>query len=112
MVKITGMLKYSDNGEYEVVCNGKTFNFSKLLDSIHRTKSNYINLRITDGNDIVFYKDGHLYKAKDRYGMYSYYILGNNLEDKLFNNTDNTLEFTIHAWMVGEDGSYEKLITE
>lgn len=102
---INGILKYNDDGQYEIHNSNRCFNLSQLLDKIYYSDtSNYINLCIMDGCKVLFNEDGNLYKNKDSDGIYSYFILGNNLEKTLFDNTDKKLEFTLYAETIGEKG--------
>lgn len=99
---IVGKLKYNDDGYYEIHNERGKFNFSKLLDKVYYSpKSYYINLCIMEGCKIIFNEDGGLYKRIDNDGINSYYILGDNLEEKLFNNTEKNLYFIIDTEAVG-----------
>ena len=99
---IKGTLKYNDNGHYEIHTSKEKFNLSKLLDKIYYSpKSHYINLCIMKGCKVIFNEEGGLYKRIDSDGIISYHILGNNLEKKLFDNTENNLEFTLYVETMG-----------
>ncbi len=98
MFTMNGKLKYNDLGEYELCSEDRVYNISKFLNDVYYSKPPYhIDVCILDGCKIIFNEDGVLYKRKDKHGLYTYCVLGLDLEDVLFKNVNKFLEFTLYS---------------
>jgi hypothetical protein len=95
----SGKLIYDDDGNYLICPKGrKEFNLSKALRTVYYHQSNnHINIKISDGCKVLFYEDGILYKKRDQYQLYSYFVNGKNLEEVLFFSTDKDIEIALFA---------------
>ena len=102
-----GMLCYNDNAEYEIHNDNQiqVFNLSSLLDRVYKTKS-IIGIHILDGSKTLFNEKSKLYKTKDEFNIDSYFILGSNLEQILFDNTDKNLEFIFDTNFIIDAGEH------
>jgi hypothetical protein len=106
-----GTLCYNDNAEYEIHINMNSdnqiqvFNLSSLLDRVYKTKS-IIGIHILDGSKTLFNEKSKLYKTKDEFNIDSYFILGSNLEQILFDNTDKNLEFIFDTNFIIDVGEH------
>ena len=57
---ISGILTYDDDGNY-VVGN---INFSSILDKIYYANNNHLDIKIYEGNKILYIENGNLYRVK------------------------------------------------
>jgi hypothetical protein len=107
---ISGILTYDDSGNY-VVGN---VNFSSILDKIYYANNNHLDIKIYEGNKILYIENGNLYRRKaDDIDIYDYHICGNNLENVLFNSVGKfvTIEFFAEAVIVREVKYAEQITT-
>ena len=92
-----GILDYNENADYVLESTQGSFNISSILNKVYYADTNSISVKIMDGCKTLFNEEGNIYLKKDQFGIYSYHIDGENLEQKLFNNTGKELEITILA---------------
>lgn len=105
--QFTGKLTYSDSAQYELHNGNEIINITKILDKIYYSLvTNQVNLTISDGCKILFSENSILYKQKNQYEMYEFYICGESVEDTLFDNCGKDLEIIIESKALGD--TYEK----
>lgn len=91
---ITGKLIYNDGGCYEIHNNEGVFYLTNALDEAYYSRNGQVFLQITgsgNGNSLLFNENSTIYKRKNDYEIYSYFICGADLETVLFNNTDRII---------------------
>ncbi len=93
----TGKLVYNDDGNYELHNDEGIFYLTDALNEIYYSRNNHLSLRIANGNKLLFNEDSTIYKKINKYGIYSFYICGADLETVLFNNTDEIVDVVIMA---------------
>jgi len=99
---IDGRLEYNDEGKYVIA----DLNLSDLLDKVYYGKNNKISLRITNGNSLIFQENSTLYKNKNKYNFYSYFVAGADLETALFDNVGKEVTVEVD---VGKDYAYSTM---
>lgn len=106
-IEVIGKLVYNDDGKYELHIEDGVLCLTDILtEAYYSDVSNRVSLRIMEGNKILFQEDSNIYKKPNDYGIYSYYITGNDLETKLFDNTDKTVEVKLFAEAVEDYGQF------
>ncbi len=106
-IDLTGKLVYNDDGKYELHTAEGIFCLTDILtEAYYSDVSNRVNLRIMEGSKILFQEDSNIYRKTNDYGIYSYYITGSDLETKLFDNTDKTVEVKLFAEAVEDYGQF------
>ena len=108
---VEGKLDYDEDGKYAVIENAVKFNLSDLLDTVYAAKNNRINLRITNGNELLFQEDSTLYKNKNKHNFYTYFVTGADLETILFDNVGKEVTVEVAAKSVGA-GNYEQFYSK
>ncbi len=105
-ITVAGKLIYNEEGQYKI----GNFNFSRFLDYVYYSqRSNQIGIKIlTDNYRIIFDKNSTIYRRKNDYGLYSYFVEGSDLETVLFDNTEKIVQITILSEVIVEAGDYEQ----
>ena len=107
MPEFEGKLVYDEDGQY-VVGN---FNLSALLDTVYYSPtSNYIDIKIEkDGCKVLFNEKGNFYRRKETStDVYGYVINGMEIEEILFNNTDEYINVVLDDGIGADYGQYCK----
>jgi len=97
-ITVIGKLVYNEEGKYDVEMLNEVFCLSDVLaEAYYSAASNHINLQIMDRDKILFQENDIIYRKPNQYGVYSYFIAGNDLETVLFDNTDKIVEVKVSA---------------
>lgn len=97
-IEVVGKLVYNDDGKYELhMADGILCLSDILAEAYYSAASNHINLQIMDRDKILFQENDIIYRKPNQYGVYSYFIAGNDLETVLFDNTDKIVEVKVSA---------------
>ncbi len=96
-INILGKLDMDDNGEFIVyIEDNQIINITNILDDIFTSQLRpQVYVKLMRGSVIIFEEDGQLVKNIDKDKVDSFYICGENLDYKLFYNTDEILEISI-----------------
>jgi hypothetical protein len=93
----SGRLTYNLMADYELVSPTGCTNLSQLLNKVYSSNSKYIEIKIMNGCKLLFDEQGNLIKKNDKFGVESYFINGDCLDEKLFFNTDKDIDVEIYA---------------
>ncbi|HQD92775.1 MAG TPA: hypothetical protein PK924_05850 [Bacilli bacterium] len=95
-----GKLIYNDKAEFILdLGNGEYYNISDALKLVYFNQfDNRINIKIVHNGRIAFNEDGDLYlKVIAKPKLTSFFVLGEDLETKLFNLAGENIEIEIYA---------------
>ena len=94
----SGMLTYSELGDYILSSPTQTTNISTILKKIYCWHHNQIDIKIMKGCKILYNEqDGRLLKKLDKYGLNSYHVNGLDLEEVLFNSVGLDIDIEISS---------------
>ena len=99
-----GKLKLKDDEyEYILIDGDKTKNITEIIGQAYQqVKKPIVSVIITINGRVAFSESGFLAHKKDNLGIYSYFILGENLDEFLFNHTDKYMEIEIETLSMGD----------
>ena len=106
-VTYSGKLLYNDEAQYGLQFPSGLVNISEILDKVCTSSNKYIEIKIMDCCKLIYEEKGNLMKYKSyNTGVVDYHINGNCLGDVLFFNTENILDITIYAEVLGMGDKY------